>query len=105
MSAIISQTICISCSSYLAELPRLLTEAPSATLLSRVSSRSEGSESERRDVVLGGDRWSVGVRAMSTSSTACVKFADVNKLIKCSYCLTFFRRKNFVKIKSVCLSI
>lgn len=40
----------------LAELPRLLTDAPSATLLSRLSSKSEGSESESRDVVLGGDR-------------------------------------------------
>lgn len=55
---------------HLVELPTLLIDAPSATLLSRASSKSEGSESERRDVVLGGDKWSVGVKAKSISSTA-----------------------------------
>lgn len=45
---------------YLVELPKLLMEAPSATLR-LLSSKSEVSESERRDVVEGGERWSDGV--------------------------------------------
>lgn len=57
-----------TCHSYLAELPKLLILAPSATLRSLVrSSRSLVSESDNLEVVLGGDRWSVGVRSRSIS--------------------------------------
>lgn len=57
------------------ELPTLDMLAPSATLLSladplpsQSSSHSDVvSESESRDVVLGGDKWSVGVNIRSNS--------------------------------------